>query len=211
MTETDWNELAEEYTKRGFPRNDWRYGYQPVLGLLGDINGKIILDYGCGSGKFSRVLAEKCAKVIAVDPTEKMLELARARDCQNIDYRQIVGNDLSYIDVVDGAVAACVLCGRSDDGEIIEITRNIHEQLRVGGFFIVLDPHPWQRRGADAQNRVRICLEGMQNPVFDYWRPVEKYATLLQESGFTLDTILEPNDELGNPQMLILRGRKCTK
>ena len=211
MTETNWNDLAQEYTKRDFPRNDWVYGYQPVLDLLGDINGKRILDYGCGSGKFSRVLAEKGAEVIAVDPTESMLTLARAHNCQRINYQYIESNDISFVDAIDAAVATYVLCGRADDQEVVDIIKNIYGKLSVGGSFIVLDPHPMNRLGADRSGLVKICLEGMQNPIFDYWRPVEKYVSLLQEGGFALDTTLEPKDGWGNPQMLIVRGRKCTR
>lgn len=211
MTKTNWNDLAQEYTKRDFPRKDWVCGYQFVLELLGDINGKRILDYGCGSGKFSRVLAEKGAEVIAVDPTENMLALARAQNCQRINYQWIVDNDISFINAIDNAVATYVLCGRADDQEVRNIIKNIYGKLPVSGSFVVLDPHPMNRSGADSSGLAKICLEGMQNPVFDYWRPVEKYVSLLQEGGFTLDTVLEPKDEQGNPQMLILRGRKCTR
>lgn len=211
MTETNWNDLAQEYTKRDFPRNDWVYGYQPVLELLGDINGKRILDYGCGSGKFSRVLAEKGAEVTAVDPTESMLTLARAQNCKGINYQQMVDNDISFIDAIDDAVATYVLCGRADDQEVRTIIKNIYGKLPVSGSFIVLEPHPMNCSGADRSGLVKICLEGMQNPVFDYYRPVEKYVSLLQEGCFTLDTVLEPKDEQGNAQMLILRGRKWTR
>ncbi len=211
MTETNWNELAEEYTTRDFPRKNWLYGYQPVLELLGDIRGRRILDYGCGSGKFSRVLAEKGAEVIAVDPTENMLALARAQNCQRINYQLIINNDISFVGTINDAVATYVLCSRADDQEVRAIIKNIYGKLPFGGSFIVLEPHPMNRLGADCRGLVRICLERMQNPVFDYWRPVEKYVSLLQEGGFTLDTVLEPKDEQGNPQMLILRGRKCTR
>ncbi len=216
MTETNWNDLAHEYTSRDFTRKDWVYGYQPVLELLGDINGKKILDYGCGSGKFSRILAEKGAEVTAVDPTERMLALARAQNCQRvnyqrINYQRIVDNDISFVNAIDDAVATYVLCGRADDQEIRTIIKYIYDKLPVGGSFVVLDPHPMNRSGADRSGLVRICLEGMQNPIFDYWRPVEKYVSFLQEGGFTPDTVLEPKDEQGNPQMLILRGRKCIR
>lgn len=211
MTKTNWDDLAEEYAMRDFPRKDWVYGYQPVLKLLDDINRKRILDYGCGSGKFSRILGENGAEVTAVDPAESMLTLARAQNCQRIDYQQIIGNDISFINAIDDAVATYVLCGMADDQEVRSIIKNIYNKLPVGGSFVVLDPHPMNRLGADRSGLVKICLEGMQNPIFDYWRPVEKYVSLLQESGFTLDTVLEPKDEQGNPQMLILRGRKCAR
>ena len=208
MTETNWNDLAEEYTRRDFPRDDWIYGYQPVLELLGDIKGKRILDYGCGSGKFSRVLAEKGAEVVAMDPTENMLALARTKNCQRINYQRIVNNDISSVSAIDDVIATYVLCGRANDQEVRDIIKNIYGKLRVGGSFVVLDPHPMNRLGANQNGLIRICLEEMQQPVLDYWRPIEKYVSLLQKSGFTVDTILEPTDERGKPQMLILRGRK---
>ena len=135
MTESDWTRLAEEYTRRGFPQNDWIYGYQPVVELLGDIRGKRILDYGCGSGKFSRVLAEKGAAVVAVDPTENMLVLARTQNCQRINYQRIVDNDISFVDAINDAVATYVLCGRANDQEVRNIIKNVYGKLHVGGSF----------------------------------------------------------------------------
>ncbi len=210
MTETDWTVLAEEYTKRDFPRKDWTYGYKPVLELLGNLQGKKVLDYGCGSGKFSRALANRGTEVIAVDPTEKMLELARTQNCQGIEYRKIVNNDISFIDSMDDAVATYVLCGRKEDKEVLQILKQIYEKLLRNGSLIVLDPHPTSRLGVTEGEPVRVCLEGMQNLVFDYWRPVKKYLSLLRDGGFSIDTLLEPQDKRGEPQMLIIRGRKCT-
>ena len=139
-----------------------------------------------------------------------MLVLARAQNCQRINYQWIINNDISFINVISDAVATYVLCGRADDQEARTIIKNIYGKLPIGGSFVVLDPHPINRLGANQNGLVRICLEEMQQPVLDYWRPVEKYVSFLQEGGFTIDTVLEPKDEQGKPQMLILRGRKCT-
>lgn len=58
--------------------------------------------------------------------------------------------------------------------------------------------------------RTFFVVEAMTKLVLDYWRPIPKYISLLQEGGFTLDTVLEPKDEQGNPQMMIIRGKKCS-
>lgn len=209
MIETNWDKLAEEYTQRGFVRREWLYGYKIVLDLLGDISGKKILDYGCGSGKFSRVLAKKGAKIIAVDPNEKMLILARAQNCQCIEYKKISDNDISFIDSIDYAVATYVLCDRKKDEEIIEIIRQIDRKLIDRGSFIVLEPHPNRQKAAIGEP-MEIYLEGMENPIFDYWQPIEKYVSLLQTNGFTidLDLVLESEDEQKKPQMLIIKAIK---
>ncbi len=209
MIETDWNRLADEYTQRDFPKGDWIYGYQPVLNLLGDIKGKRILDYGCGSGKFSRELSGRGAVVIAVDPNERMLALARSQDCPRIEYGRIIDNNISFITSIDDAIATYVICTRKDDEEVLEIMRQVSKKLPDNGSFIVLDPHPSKREGKSAGEPLEIYLEGMRSPVFDYWRPVKKYASLFQTAGFIVENILEPKDKQGKAQMLIIKGRKC--
>ena len=58
----------EELTKRfeDPSRNNWQKPDQ-VIDLLGEINGKTIVDIGAGTGYFTFRLAEKGAKVVAAD------------------------------------------------------------------------------------------------------------------------------------------------
>ncbi|HHP7232083.1 MAG TPA: class I SAM-dependent methyltransferase, partial [Xenococcaceae cyanobacterium] len=43
------------------------------------IKGNIVLDIGCGTGEFSRLLAQRFNKVIALDLSPKMIEVAKQR------------------------------------------------------------------------------------------------------------------------------------
>jgi SAM-dependent methyltransferase len=43
-----------------------------------DFQGASVLDYGCGSGEFSRVLALRGARVVGIDISPKLIETARA-------------------------------------------------------------------------------------------------------------------------------------
>lgn len=61
----------------GVLESDDRAGWQKpdeVISLLGDINGKTIVDIGSGTGYFTFRLAKKGAHVIAVDVSDKFLD-----------------------------------------------------------------------------------------------------------------------------------------
>lgn len=57
--------------------------------LLGDVRGKTILEYGCGDGLNTVVLANRGAKIIALDISAELLGIARKRlevnGCDDVD------------------------------------------------------------------------------------------------------------------------------
>lgn len=52
----------------------------PMLDLLGDIEGKRVLDAGCGEGYLARVLTARGAHVTGIDLSPRLIEHARTRD-----------------------------------------------------------------------------------------------------------------------------------
>lgn len=53
---------------------------RPALeALLGDLTGQTVLDLGCGTGRYTMLLAERGARVTGIDISAAMLEMARAR------------------------------------------------------------------------------------------------------------------------------------
>jgi len=50
-----------------------------VLQLCGDVAGKLVIDVGCGEGRFSRMLAERGATCVGIDPTPGLVAAARDR------------------------------------------------------------------------------------------------------------------------------------
>ena len=114
----DWNQYAEEDpyyyclrdpSKKGKWTEDEFYNSGVIhvkqllkkgkeLGLPKET--KVALDFGCGPGRFAEVLAEDFDKVIGVDVSDKMIDLAQERaekkDINNIEY--VVADNLSDID-----------------------------------------------------------------------------------------------------------------
>jgi SAM-dependent methyltransferase len=209
---TDWEAAALEYTQRGMTENEWTLGYQRVLQLLGE--KKNILDYGCGSGKFSRILAREGKSVIGIDPSPAMIDLARKQECSGIEYR--CGHDLDFIqkDSLDGAVACFVFCG-IEDAELLQLCWNVHDKLKEGAPFVVLDPHPHLlgntylsgSREKISGGKVKTHLNGMTTPLYDQLRMISQYVYLLDKTDFSVD-LMEGRYEKDNPQYLILKGIK---
>src|SRR3989344_9124259 len=57
---------------------------------LGSLDEKVVLDFGCGTGRSSRILQDWGARhVIGVDRNPKMLEAARSFHSEKIEYHQI--------------------------------------------------------------------------------------------------------------------------
>ena len=56
--------------------------------LLHDVRGKVVLDYGCGSGENTILLANRGARVLAMDLSESLIRLAQNR----LKINSIAGN-----------------------------------------------------------------------------------------------------------------------
>ena len=53
-----------------------------VLGLLGDVRGRRVLDVGCGDGDLALELWRRGAVVIGIDASLDMIDAARASDAR---------------------------------------------------------------------------------------------------------------------------------
>jgi 2-polyprenyl-3-methyl-5-hydroxy-6-metoxy-1,4-benzoquinol methylase len=59
-----------------------------VLGWTTGVDGAVVLDLGCGAGRFSRELAKRGATVTGIDFSQKSVEIARKLTNEpNVDYR----------------------------------------------------------------------------------------------------------------------------
>jgi SAM-dependent methyltransferase len=59
------------------------YGRRSIASLLGDLPGKTILEFGCGEGEDSMILAKFGARVTGLDVSPRAIELAKRRAALN--------------------------------------------------------------------------------------------------------------------------------
>ncbi len=83
-----WNSIAEEFNNFDNPTTE----NSLLLKIIANknlINSKShVLDVGCGVGKYSYALAEKCAHVTGLDLSPKMIDLAKKNksNLKNVDF-----------------------------------------------------------------------------------------------------------------------------
>jgi len=219
-----WEEIADGWAERMRTGTDW---VRPVildgphLALLGEVEGKWILDAGCGEGRFARMLAERGARVTAIDLSRRMMELAQAEEAKaplGIEYAQMSMTDLSpFADESFDAVIAYLSILDVEDFETA--LREIARVLRAGGRFMFSTVHPcfyppdssWESRKPGTipifdkdklyrkvdnyfparEIRFRMWPTAPAETV-NYHRPISVYAHACRDAGLLIRDIIEP-------------------
>jgi ubiquinone/menaquinone biosynthesis C-methylase UbiE len=118
------------------------YPLEYAFALLGDIEGRRVLDFGCGSGENSLVLARRGAVVTGVDISESLVAIARKRlQLNGCDHSAtfVLGSahDLPLQDAsVDVVLGIAILHHLDLDAS----SREVHRVLKPGGRAIFKEP-----------------------------------------------------------------------
>ena len=99
-----------------------------ILGMVGELGGRRVLDVGCGDGTYALAAAERGAIVAGVDIAPEMIRAAEAKAVQrglDIDFRVGSATALPFDDgAFDVVIAVTLLCLVSDpDGALAECVR----------------------------------------------------------------------------------------
>jgi ubiquinone/menaquinone biosynthesis C-methylase UbiE len=81
---------------------------------------KIILDFGCGVGRFSEKLSQLAnGRTIGVDPIKELLDLAKASD--SVDYKQIIDGRIPIPDDCIDILWICLVLGGIKEDYLREV------------------------------------------------------------------------------------------
>lgn len=134
----DYNRISDRYQLTS-QKPDKQFSSLPtVLGMAGDVSGKVVLDLGCGDGFFTNAIAKQGAyKVFGVDNSEEQINLAKKSQLKNTEYilGDIFENELPNADVV---IAPYVLNYATSVDELTTLIRNIFNSLNIGGKLVAV-------------------------------------------------------------------------
>lgn len=158
--------------------------------LLGDVQGKRVLDVGCGTGRHAIVLHDQGADVTAVDFSEGMLDKARAkRPNGDIEFLQ---HDLeTHLPFEDDSFER-VVCGLVID-HIANLDGLFREMRRVShadGFVAVSVMHPaMMLKGVQA--RFTDPETGIETRPASRTHQISDYVSAALSVGLSIKTISE--------------------
>jgi ubiquinone/menaquinone biosynthesis C-methylase UbiE len=191
LVRSQWEENAELYANlisdSGTPHHKEILN-PSVEDLLGDVNGKHLLDAGCGEGYLSRYYASKGATVTGVDFSEKMIEIAMKKS-EDTEITFQVG-DLCDLKDLQDSVFDVVLCNLVllNVSCLRESMKEFNRILKQGGMLVFSIVHPafnfygpgaWEMGGKNPKTNRREGLYFKIDQYTDekayerYWRTIE--------------------------------------
>lgn len=137
-----YDAMAEAYDA-DTERNAYNALYERpgTISLLPPVAGLDVLDAGCGTGPLSAWLVGQGARVVGVDASARMVELARARALPGASFSVAdLGEPLAFgDDAFDLVVASLVLHYLRD---WVAPLRELRRVLRPGGALVLSTHHP---------------------------------------------------------------------
>lgn len=161
-------ERPELYILRGSPFESEPWG-QYLIELLGPLDGKTVLDAGCGLGSLSVHASKEGAKVFAID---LLMEIVRAaRSIANVNgvrcqFQRANISKLPFIDNSFDIVLGIGILHHLSKPDVITSLEEIHRVLREGGKAVFQEPVENSRTFSFIQN-----LFPAGNRHFGYYRP----------------------------------------
>jgi|GEM_PF-3033212 len=193
---------------------------------IGDLAGKVVVDYGCGNGRYARMLeAMGAGQVIGVDMSHTMITAAIAADpASRVQYYELPDNRLAPLSdgSVDIVVANMVFMMSPSKSELIQSFSEIQRVLKPGGKLIYCITHPafidkdaYDCRRAFEDDgfhylkegyRYRFILKGehdedIDGGFYDYHYTLTTYIQTTIDAGFTLLVF----EELTYPDEIIVK------
>ena len=205
-TDTGWDSSADAWIASVGEDGDWgrRAVLDPVMLDLARRYSGAALDIGCGEGRFVRMLGAMGLRTSGIDPTERLVAAAQAKDPDS-DYHVCGAEALPF---ADASFDLCVSYLSLIDIELID--QAIAEAARVtkpGGGFLIANLSSINSAGIwnygltgkarhyaiDDYMKVRTVRQRWKGiDIINWHRPFSVYFEMLLRHGFLLKMFLEP-------------------
>lgn len=228
---TDTN--AELYDSFGIEGTTYQIGYDAVAELLGDIRGKTLLDFGCGTGRSAKFLKELGAQhVYAVDHDQNMIDQALSQGPDNVTFLRI-DSAIPLPDAsVDGAVSMNVFIEIRTLDTMARACAEIARTLRAGAAFVLESSSPmafghtfrsfgYPQAGPLQSGDRTPCIvtaPGGRFVIEDTYWTEDDYVNAIEQAGLAVTTIDYPRprnpaawstDEAFIPPCIVIEAKKA--
>ena len=205
-----------------------------IMKLIGDIQGKVVVDAGCGNGYLCKLLASESAKqVIGIDLSRGMLENSSKR-VENQSNISLVEANLVDVplgtETIDAIVSITVLSNIPNYQQVFKQWGRI---LKIGAPLVFATLHPcfsgnnsrsvrlengcvaWQIEDYFDPSPYEVCFPGYPSSVVNHPRTLSQYFGALYDSGFVIEQLHEPLPDIATinmyPDWFSEKGRKIPR
>lgn len=186
---------------------------QPAMEkLLPQLQGKSVLDLGCGYGHNCMEFINRGANcVVGIDISEKMLDIARKENAhKDIEYLNMSMTDTYKLGKKFDLIYSSLAFHYIEDFE--SLAKKMYDSLKNGGTLLFSQEHPISTATIDGkghynrdENGKRISytmssyneigirhIKWFVDDVIKYHRTMGNIITSLAKAGFIIDTVCEP-------------------
>lgn len=187
----------------------------PFLDLISDVAGQRVCDLACGQGILARALARRGARVVGIDLSLRLLEIARRYEHDEpLGIGYLLGDAQALATVRDDAFDG-ITCHLAlmDIPDLDAVLRTVQRILRIGGWFAFSIVHPcFQTPGSEwlVHSDGRACrgvsgyfperfwrsenLAGVRGKVGAHHRMLRTYLNALVAAGLQIERAVEPTE-----------------
>lgn len=196
-----YEDLADSYDAliEHKPHNAY-YDRPNTLKLIGNVDGKSVLDAACGPGKYAEILLEQGATVTGFDISPRMIELAKKRNKGNGEF---FVHDLSQPmkmfedESFDTIVCALAMHYLEDWSPSMQ---EFYRVLKPNGSLVISIEHPFfeylyfKSKKYFEVEAVKATWGGFGKRIkmHSYRRPLIECIQPITNNGFYIDQLIEP-------------------
>jgi ubiquinone/menaquinone biosynthesis C-methylase UbiE len=206
-----WDRTSDDYQQRhrefiGRPEPRWGVWQirESELDVLGEIDGKDVLELGCGAAHWSILLAKQGARPVGLDNSARQLEHARERLAEaGVDF-PLVHASAEDIPLPDQSFDV-VFCdhGAFTFADPYKVVPEAARLLRPGGLLAFSHSSPFVAVCEGEDERVHPALtrdyfglhEQNHGDVVTYELPYGEWIRLFRSNGFIVEGLIEPRPE----------------
>lgn len=180
-----YQDLAARYrTRNRFARRR----IANVLSLLPPLDGRVLVDIGCGMGTFTIEASRRGARALGIDFAPEALPaaaaVARAEGAQHAWFTQADAVRMPLADANADVVVAADVTEHLDDATLHGVLRDAHRVLRSGGTLVVYTPE-----NSHIFERLRDAGVMKQDPSHIGVRTANELAAEVRAAGFDVAAI----------------------
>ncbi|MEI7961261.1 MAG: class I SAM-dependent methyltransferase [archaeon] len=186
--------------------------------IVGDYDGKNVLDVGCGDGSFTAQIAKNGGRVEGIDVAPKMIEECTKNysGINNLNFSEEKAQNIKNLkkEFFDIALFSMILIHIKTEKDLKKIFRGANHVLKKDGVLVFSELNPASITAPKTEARWKtlpknfLYLKGGEKfkshvkptprktiTFNDIHWPLEVYSKVLRKTGFCITHIIEPKSE----------------